>query len=97
MTLFTKKVEVDRSNVEKKQMKFQMVLTLETDEQYSNKKVASIDVTETLVCNTHDFIKQIKNELESIISSSYEKVEAKLDSSPLLSDGYKAPTDKNGF
>ena len=94
MSLFTKKNEVDRSKVEKKKLMFRLVLTLDTDETYSNKKIASVEVTENLVCDTHDFLKQIKNEMESIISSAYEKVEVKLDSSPLLSDGYKEPEVK---
>lgn len=94
MSLFTRKTEVDRSKVEKRALKLQMVISLETDEGYSNKKVAAVDVTETLVCNTHDFLKQIKNELECIIGSAYEKVEAKMDSSPFLSDGYKEPESK---
>lgn len=90
MSLFTDKTkEIDRSKVTKTPLRFTVELSIETQEAYSSKKVAYIKVDEDLVCNTHDYIKQIKNELEAIISASYKKVEAKLDTSELLSDGYK--------
>lgn len=91
MTLFgTQKKEIDRSKVDKEQIRVSVEISLETQEKYSNKKIAYIKVDEDMVCDTHSFIKQIKNEIESIISSSYSKIEAKLETSELLSDGYKA-------
>lgn len=90
MSLFKDKVkEIDRSKVKKVPLRFTVELSIETQESYSNKKIAYIKVDEDLVCTTHDYIEQLKNELESIISASYKKVESKLDTSELLADGYK--------
>ena len=95
MSLFninTKKV-IDRSKVKKEDLKLEIKIILKTTNvgYGDNKYIAEINIDENLICNTSDYIKQIKNEIESILGQAYEKINLQIDNSGNLADGYKEP------
>lgn len=88
MSLFKQKRQVVGEPEKKSPLKLIVNFKLLIPGNYDVKDVASIELTESLVCDTDSPIKQLMNEVEAIAAEAFEKIKNKVEITPKLSDGY---------
>lgn len=87
--LFSKNKKVNREVAPESQLKIEVEVRIKkTNTTYNQAKtVAHLKIDENMVLTTDAPLKALKNEVESILTSVYDKVSDQIEASPDLSDG----------